>query len=173
MPVATQSHINKFEKLVGKKGAPKRILLITTMWDEVDYHIAASREDQLKKEFWKRFLDGGSSVCRFRRSGTSAWEILNPLVGGAPEDVPLPSILDSVFHEEPEEELELDADQALNTMEQIYHEQQRLLEKLQAIVQAPNGKQVDALKEVLADEKKVSGKLGTLLHKLKRQNHRW
>jgi hypothetical protein len=174
MPVATQSHINKFEKLVGKKGAPKRILLITTMWDEIDHHTGESREEQLKREFWKKFLDGGSSIRRFWRSGTSAWEILNPLVGGAlDEGGPLPSVIDKVFQEELEEELELDVDQAMSTMEQIYHEQQRLLEKLQAIVQTPNGKQTDILKEVLAEEKKVSGKLGSLLHRLKRQNHRW
>lgn len=173
MPVATQSHINRFEKLVGKKGAPTRILLITTMWDEVDYHVGSLRENQLRRDFWKRFLDGGSRICRFRRSGASAWEILNPLVGGNIEDVPIPSILDSVFHEEPEEELDMDADQALNTMEQIYHEQQRLLEKLQAIVQNPSGKQTEALKEVLVEEKKVSGKLGSLLSRLKKQNHRW
>ncbi|EKM78181.1 hypothetical protein AGABI1DRAFT_129310 [Agaricus bisporus var. burnettii JB137-S8] len=174
MPVATQSHINRFEKLVGKRGAPKRILLITTMWDEVEHHTGESREEQLSREFWKKFLDGGSSIRRFWRSGTSAWEILNPLVGGVSNDgFPLPSVLDNVFQEELEDELELDADQALSTMEQIYHEQQRLLEKLQAVVQLPNGKQTDVLKEVLAEEKKVSGKLGSLLHRLKRQNHRW
>lgn len=175
MPIATQSHINRFEKLVGKKDAPKRILLVTTMWDEVDYHIATLREDQLKMEFWKRFIDGGSSVARYRRSGASAWEILNPLVGGTVEDVPLPSIIDSVFHEEPEgeEEMDIDAEQALDTMEAIFLEQQRLLDKLQAIVRDPGAKQVEALKDVLSAERKVSSKLGSLLSRLKRQNHRW
>ncbi|KXN90889.1 hypothetical protein AN958_03419, partial [Leucoagaricus sp. SymC.cos] len=173
MPVATQSHIKRFEKLVGKRGAPKRILLITTMWDEVEYTIGDLREGQLKADFWKKFVEGGSSVSRFNRCHASAWEILNPVVGVEVEEVPLPNIMDSIFHEEPEEEAELDADQALSAMEQIYYEQQRLLERLQVVIQAPPDKQVEAIREVLAAEKKVSGKLGGLLNRLKRQRSRW
>lgn len=172
MPVATQSHINRFEKLVGKKGAQKRVLLITTMWDEVDTNIGDFREAQLKTDFWKKFMDGGSSVSRFRRGHSSAWEILNPLIGVQGEDTPLPSVFDSVFQEEPEDEAELDAEQALYTMEQIYHDQQRLLERLQGAIHERSPRQIDLLQDVLDAEKKVSGKLGSLLTRLKKQNLR-
>ncbi|KAJ3565338.1 hypothetical protein NP233_g7692 [Leucocoprinus birnbaumii] len=172
MPVATRSHINRFEKLVGKKGAQKRVLLITTMWDEVDSIVGAFREEQLKNDFWKKFIDGGSSVCRFRRGHGSAWEILNPLIGGQGEDGPLPSVFESVFYEEPEEEAELDADQALGVMEQIYLDQQRLLERLQVALGEQSPRQNDMLRDFLDEEKKVSSKLGTLLTRLKRQNLR-
>ncbi|KAF9444270.1 hypothetical protein P691DRAFT_677935, partial [Macrolepiota fuliginosa MF-IS2] len=173
MPNATQSHIRRFEDLVGKKGAPKRILLITTMWDEVDYQTGFARETQLKREFWKKFLEGGSRVCQFHRTRASAWDILNPIVCGTTAGVPLPPDLDSTIRGEPDTEPQIDADQALNVIEQIYHERQRLLDKLQVIVEGPDGAQSEALKEVLSEEKRISGKLGSLLNRLKRQNRRW
>lgn len=174
MPIATQSHIHRFEKLVGKKGAEKRVLLITTMWDDIDLSVGAYREMQLKTDFWQRFIEGGSSVCRFKRNHASAWDILNPFLGVERADtIPLPSVFDNVFQEEPEEEAELDAHQALNVMEQIYRDQQRLLERLQDAILDQSGRQSEVLREVLAEEKKVSGKLGTLLGRLKRQNLRW
>jgi hypothetical protein len=174
MPVATQSHIHRFEKLVGKKGAQKRVLLITTMWDDIDLRIGASRELQLKTDYWQRFIEGGSSVCRFNRNHSSAWDILNPLLGVAKvEGVPIPAVFDSVFQEEMEEEAEMDAHQALTAMEQIYLDQQRLVEKLQDAILDPRGEQTEVLREVLAEERKVSEKIGSLLGRLKRQNLRW
>lgn len=171
MPNATQSHIRRFEELVGKEGAPRKILLVTTMWDEVDYHTGFSRETQLKRDFWKRFIDGGSRVCQFHQTRESAWDVLSPLVSGTVDGVPLPSTLDSAIRNEPGGEI--DADQALNVMEQIYQEQQRLLERLQTIVENQDERQAEALKEVLVGEKKVSGRLGSLLDRLRTQNRHW
>lgn len=184
MPVATQSHIHRFEQVIGKKGVQKRIHLITTMWDEIDTHTGEFREIQLKTEFWKAFINeeeegggrggGANSISRFKRSFSSAWEILNPIVGSQSEDIirlpfpyssssPLPpSIFDNVFPEELEDENDLE------TLEQIHQEQKGLLERLQSAIQEQGGRQMEMLREVVVEGKKVSGRLGLLLNRFKR-----
>lgn len=178
MPIATQSHIHRFEKLIGKKrGIQKRIHLITTMWDEIDAQTGDFREIQLKTEFWKTFInedeeEGCNTISRFKRSFSSAWEILNPIVGSQSEDTlhlpfpssPPPSVFDHVFHEELEDEDDLEA---LNALEQIHQEQKGLLERLQSAIQEQGGRQVEMLREVVVEGKKVSGRLGTLLNRFK------
>jgi hypothetical protein len=89
------------------------------------------------------------------------------------EGVPIPSVFDNVFQEEMEEEAEMDTHQALTAMEQIYLDQQRLLEKLQDAILDPRGEQTEVLREVLAEERKVSGKFGSSPGWLKRRNLCW
>ena len=175
MPIATQSHIHRFEQVIGKKSVQKRIHLITTMWDETDIHTGESREIQLKTEFWKAFTSeeergGTNSISRFKRSFSSAWEILNPIVGSQNEDIiclPSPShlrhsIFDNGFPEELEDENDLEA------LEQIHQEQKGLLERLQSAIQEQGGRQMEMLREVVVEGKKVSGRLGLLLNRFKR-----
>jgi len=180
MPIATQSHIHRFEQVIGKKGVQKRIHLITTMWDEIDTHTGEFREIQLKTEFWKAFINeeerggGANSIFRFKRSFSSAWEILNPIVGSQSEDIirlPFPYsssshlphfIFDNVFPEELEDENDLEA------LEQIHQEQKGLLERLQSAIQEQGGRQMEMLREVVVEGKKVSGRLGLLLNRFKR-----
>jgi len=51
------------------------------MWDLVDRKTGVQREKELctTDRFWKRMLDQGSSVKRFRRTQASAFEVLAPI----------------------------------------------------------------------------------------------
>ena len=149
------------------------------MWDEIDTHTGEFREIQLKTEFWKAFIyeeerGGANSISRFKRSFSSAWEILNPIVGSQSEDIirlpfhyssssHLPHLIfDNVFPEELEDENDLEA------LEQIHQEQKGLLERLQSAIQEQGGRQKEMLREVVVEGKKVSGRLGLLLNRFKR-----
>jgi len=60
-----------------------RVILTTTMWDEVDEKTGTNREDVLQTDFWKPLIDHGSSVKRFLNDTASAFDILRPIVQGA------------------------------------------------------------------------------------------
>jgi len=51
------------------------------MWDSVDQKTGVQREEELctTDRFWKRMLDRGSCVKRFRRTKISAYEVLAPI----------------------------------------------------------------------------------------------
>jgi len=60
-----------------------RVILTTTMWDEVDEETGTNRENVLQADFWKPLIDHGSSVKRFLNDSASAFDILRPIVQGA------------------------------------------------------------------------------------------
>ena len=58
----------------------KNIILVTTMWDEVDSQsVGCKREEELLSSFWKDMILLGSRTCRFLGTHESAWEIINRL----------------------------------------------------------------------------------------------
>jgi len=66
-----------FEKLCGDEF--DRIVLTTTMWDEVDEEVGVEREQELKAIYWKSMVERGSYVNRFLYTRESALEILAPV----------------------------------------------------------------------------------------------
>jgi len=73
------SSLRLFSGLCGEE--LNNIVLTTTMWDLVDQKAGVRREEELctSDRFWKRMLDRGSSVKRFLRTKTSAFEVLAPI----------------------------------------------------------------------------------------------
>jgi len=73
-------NLQMFGQLCGKVPLP-RIRLVTTMWDIVkDKGVATQREAQLKCDFWKMLIDGGSTTHRFNNTRTSASGIIRSLL---------------------------------------------------------------------------------------------
>ena len=60
-----------------------RVVLTTTMWDEVDEATGTKREKELKEIYWKPLINCGSSVKRFLNTDQSGLEILRPIIQGA------------------------------------------------------------------------------------------
>ena len=82
--------LDLFSQLVGTV-AFKHIVLVSTMWDHVDVrheNVAFDRELQLKDDFWRDMIRGGSYTQRFLGSKASAEGIISQLVGN-PEAVVL------------------------------------------------------------------------------------
>ncbi len=66
-----------FQQLCGESF--DKIVLTTTMWDQVEDDIGVAREEELKKVYWSPMIERGSSVKRFLYSRESAFEILMPI----------------------------------------------------------------------------------------------
>ena len=73
-----------FKDLCGDENL-KNIVLVTTMWDELqDESIGSKREEALLSTFWKDMVHLGSRTCRFQGTRESVWEIVNCLdLGGS------------------------------------------------------------------------------------------
>ncbi|KAI6102047.1 P-loop containing nucleoside triphosphate hydrolase protein [Pisolithus croceorrhizus] len=54
-------NLRAFEKLCGKN-AMSKIILVTTMWDEVDADVGAERLKELKDSYWKVMISQGSTT---------------------------------------------------------------------------------------------------------------
>lgn len=68
-------NLRMFRELCGKK-ALENIILVTTMWDEVDEHVGAAREKELRGKYWKAMIDQGSATARYHGTSESAWDIV-------------------------------------------------------------------------------------------------
>lgn len=73
-------NLELFEKICGPQ-ACNRIVMVTTMWDELDDDDTGNRrQGELESTFWKPMLDRGSSTARYRNTPESAWGILEPFL---------------------------------------------------------------------------------------------
>ena len=71
--------LNIFKKICGQL-ALKNVLLVTTRWNEVDEAVGASREKQLREDFWAYMLSNGSTMTRFHGTKDSAMVIVSELM---------------------------------------------------------------------------------------------
>ena len=60
-----------------------RVVLTTTMWDQVNEATGISRENELKEIYWSPLINCGSSVKRFLNNRQSGVDILQPIIQGA------------------------------------------------------------------------------------------
>ncbi|CAA7261005.1 unnamed protein product [Cyclocybe aegerita] len=68
--------LNTFKQICGDE-VLKYVLLVTTMWDEVEEEVGRARESDLCKKYWKAMIAQGSRTVRFHNSRASAWDILS------------------------------------------------------------------------------------------------
>ena len=68
-----------FKKICGT-AALKNVLLVSTRWNEVDEALGASREQQLRDNFWAYMLSNGSTMARFYSDRESAIGIASQLM---------------------------------------------------------------------------------------------
>ena len=71
--------LNIFKKICGKD-ALTNVLLVTTRWNEVEETLGASREQELREDFWSYMLSHGSTMARFRGDRDSAFVLAAQLV---------------------------------------------------------------------------------------------
>jgi len=75
-------NLQVFQELCGKN-ALKNIVLVTTMWDDVEESTGAAREDELTKEYWNDMIRLGSRTARYHNTVNSAWDILKVFLAEA------------------------------------------------------------------------------------------
>lgn len=74
-----------FEELCGAKTTFHNIMLVTTMWDEVDQETGLKREKELEKEHWRAMLNRSSTISRFMGTRESGFTLIDPLINRANE----------------------------------------------------------------------------------------
>ncbi|KAF8055862.1 P-loop containing nucleoside triphosphate hydrolase protein [Lyophyllum atratum] len=79
MSGSAMQNVEMFKKLCGKD-ASKKVVLVTTMWDEVSEATGAQRERQIKDKFWKDMLELGSRTVRFHLSQSAARDIVDSII---------------------------------------------------------------------------------------------
>jgi hypothetical protein len=61
---------------------PQRVVLATTMWNQVDSRTGSRREEEICKA-WETMTALGSGITRFDHSTESAWRIVDFLLGNS------------------------------------------------------------------------------------------
>ena len=72
-------NLRMFAELCGNQGL-KKVILATTMWDQVTVTTGAQREHDLRVNYWKVMMDKGASIARFQNTHETAWEIIDKIV---------------------------------------------------------------------------------------------
>jgi len=75
-------NLGMFEELCGKNTLQK-VILTTTLWDEVDQKTGETREGELRSGYWLPMLQRNSTTNRFRRTRESAFTVIDPLIDTA------------------------------------------------------------------------------------------
>ena len=65
-----------FQNLCGAE-ALKNVVLVTTMWDEVDEEEGVNRENELTTRYWKKMIELGCRTSRFNNNTESALDIVS------------------------------------------------------------------------------------------------
>lgn len=79
MPAGTPlKNLRVFQKLCGKNAMPK-VVLVTTMWDEVEEDVGQQRLMKLKDGYWKVMTSGGSTTFEYMNTQASAMQLLEAI----------------------------------------------------------------------------------------------
>ena len=80
MSGAPLRNLAMFKKLCGQD-CFRNVVLITTMWDEVDGQEGSLRRRELERKFWGSMIRNGSRMLPFHNTKESAWEVIAQLGG--------------------------------------------------------------------------------------------
>ncbi|KAI6017899.1 hypothetical protein EDC04DRAFT_474657 [Pisolithus marmoratus] len=81
-------NLRVFQKLCGSK-AMSQVVLVTTMWDEVEEEVGNERLEELKGNYWRFMIVQGSSTYCYRNTVESSRQLLSQLVEGKRREVRL------------------------------------------------------------------------------------
>jgi len=133
-------NLRVFRQLCGDD-AMSRIVLTTTMWDEVDEEVGNQRLEELKESYWKPMIKQGSMPFRYWNTQESATELLH-LVAKKRREVRLQKEIGDKHMEL----RETSAGQELHSrLDQLAASQMQVLERLRA--QLKDGPTEDLRKE--------------------------
>ena len=69
-------YLEMFQNLCGPE-ALKNVVLVTTMWDEVEEEEGRQREAELSEKYWNTMLELDCRISRFLNTKESAWNIVS------------------------------------------------------------------------------------------------
>jgi len=79
--------LKTFDQLCGG-GLSEKVLLVTTMWNEVDQAVGTSREHQIRANYWESATTNRTTMARFdaKNDGAQAWRAVELLLEGSGPD---------------------------------------------------------------------------------------
>ena len=80
MSGAPLRNLAMFKKLCGDD-CFRNVMLVTTMWDEVDGQEGSQRQQELEQKYWRSMIKLGSRVYPFHKTKESAWDVIGHLPG--------------------------------------------------------------------------------------------
>ena len=82
-------NLRVFKKLCGKDPMA-RVILVTTMWDEVEDDVGDERLKELKSTYWKGMISCGSEMFKYLNNPRSAKELLRRIADKSSEQRRVP-----------------------------------------------------------------------------------
>lgn len=153
-------NLRMFQELCGRD-AFSRIILTTTMWDEVDIPLGEQREKELKEKYWKGMMDLKSKTERYQNSHASAWEILRPLVESVSENQAI--LLQEEMVDMKKQLSDTSAGRALySKMEELVNKQQDLLKRIRIESKKSAGDK-SAMKALMEEYSELREKMKTTI----------
>ena len=116
-----------FEELCGKN-APQKVILTTTMWDEVDQETGETREGELRSRYWRPMLQRNSTTNRFRRTRESAFTVIDPLIDTA--NIRFSALLQLELADMRQKLPRATRQELLSTMESLLEQREDLLRRI-------------------------------------------
>lgn len=155
-----------FEKVCGKEFS--KIVLTTTMWDEVEPEMGEKRESELQDTYWKSMIERGSTVKRFLFTPSSAFDVLRPILTRANECHSL--LLQKEVTDLGMKLRETTAGRALAMqVEELVPSQQKLLAAIRNDLM-DSKLRPDQLEKLQQDYQEVSAQLQSVIKDVKRSN---
>ena len=137
MAGTSMKHLRIFEELCGKN-ALKNVVLVTTMWDEVDEDTGNIAEEKMKTKYWNKMLERNSTTGRFLGTRESAVGLLLPLIDAARKRSSL--LLQHEMVDMGKKLIETSAGRQLFARaERIVHQRQEVIERIQNEMRRPTG----------------------------------
>lgn len=137
MAGTSMKHLRIFEELCGKN-ALKNVVLVTTMWDEVDEDTGNIAEEKMKTKYWNKMLERNSTAGRFLGTRESAVGLLLPLIDAARKRSSL--LLQHEMVDMGKKLIETSAGRQLFARaERIVHQRQEVIERIQNEMRRPTG----------------------------------
>ena len=128
--------LGMFEELCGKN-ALQKVILTTTMWDDVDKVTGEAREGELKSRYWRPMLQRKSTTNRFRRTRESAFTVIDPLIDTA--NIRFSALLQQEIDDIRQKLSSTSQQQLLSTMERLLKQREDLLHRIRNEIKSGAG----------------------------------
>ena len=123
-------NLQDFQKLCGED-AMAQVVLVTTMWDEVEDDVGDERFKELKSTYWKGMISRGSETFKYLNNPRSAKELLRRIADKSSERWHV--LLQQEISEWKKELRETEAGQVLHSrLEQLADQRLQALRRLRA-----------------------------------------
>ena len=168
MAATSIRHLRTFEELCGKD-ALQNVILVTTMWDEIDETTGELEEEKMKTKYWNKMLERRSTTGRFMGTRESALELLQPLIDAA-NSKRSSLLLQHEMVNMGKKLTETSAGRRLFTKAQhIVSQRQEVIQRIQTEMRRPNRDRT-SLQPLHEEHRRLSQSLGSTVEEMRMLN---